>query len=254
MDDGTPAVIGEAPQPVATEQQAPSAPAAVGTAPEAPSPSKPDISTIAENEELRRQLLEHPSLKKEIERRAKSQRETDVQARVQQAIEAERQKMYAEAERKRVESLDDTELGEYTRRKMQSDQYQQQAIAQGMAQMGQMLLQTVQGLDLPDETKAELHPLNPKYKSFQDYFTAVVDAQAGVKAHKMAQPEAKAMIADKVAELMTQQRGPVTLEPASGTPKRTYTSTEIDAMSLDQYRAVKDDIDLAAREGRIKVG
>ena len=253
MDEGTPAAVAEAPQQAQVEQQAPEAPVTPSAAPEAPVASKPDISTIAEDAELRKQLLDHPSLKKEIEHRAKSIREADVQLRVQQAIEAERQKTFVEAERQRIANMDDVELGEHTRQQWKQQEVQQQAMAQSMAQMGQMLLQTVQGLNLSDETKAELHPLNPKFKSFQDFFTAVVDAQSQQQARKLAQPEAKAMIADKVAELMAQQNGPVSLSPASGMPKRSYTTSEIDAMSLDQYRAVKDDIDLAAREGRIKV-
>ena len=86
MDEGTPAAVAEAPQQAQVEQQAPEAPVTPSAAPEAPVASKPDISTIAEDAELRKQLLDHPSLKKEIEHRARSIREADVQLRVHQAL------------------------------------------------------------------------------------------------------------------------------------------------------------------------
>lgn len=256
----SPAAVADAPPPEpAPESPAPTAPATaaatVATEPDYESLLSDDkkrealIDRLLKTPDGRKQLLGHPDLTKEVDHRARSVRDADIQSRIQAALSAERTRNEAE-NATRLKAQEETRKIEEQRRLIEEDptsplaQHLKPQLAQRerdllFAEARQaaaqeilptlrenlhreagnywldMLKAQVQADDsLTDEERAGLDPRGQQWKTPDEFFKAWLkastDRRARIIAKELAKVEAKAMVEEQLA----QGREKATMPPA----------------------------------------
>lgn len=247
----------EAPQTAAAPEQASAQPAAQSP--------EPNWDAYLSDEATRRRLLEHPTLKKELEHRVKSTREADVEARVSARLAEREAQRQAEAEAARIQQMDSYELGELTKaQKAEQAQRQrllgevgpqayQQAYQKAMAGIARAWSKEGLSDQAAMDVLAKVDRTSPT--AAEDAIEALNDYLAEHRAEKRLKDrlpkEMEAKWEGFLAAKRDKEESPPTL-PQSGAGARIYSAREIERMSLSEYRKHADDIDAATREGRIK--
>jgi hypothetical protein len=204
------------------------------TEPSKAAPTKPDLASILSDPEIRKQFLSHPDIAKEIEGQLQH-RFSSERGRVRAEVKAEYDRIQAEEanrqERERLRGLDEVELGEEYRRKLDQEDEQSalQSKLQPLLQQRQLELLQQTGQEVFASTYAlakeagatdeELDQLNPReYTSLGEYVKGAVkflSTREGKKLAKdMAKTEAKAMLEERGRETREKSPGPENLPPA----------------------------------------
>lgn len=205
MDDQIPAAAQEQPQVIETQEQTmpvqPDIVAEKPIEPEQKATEQPpvDITKYLSDKEVRKQILNHPEFKTEIERTiagTQGQRTRELWEK----WESDRRRQEEEAA---TFSLPDDALGRQIKQQKVMQQWEQTALAQAYAKTGGAIFNIVQNNpDLDDQDKMALDPT--KYKTFEDYFQTSTKVLAEKMAKKMlpnlVKVEAEAMVKDILAK------------------------------------------------------
>ncbi|MDO8673048.1 MAG: hypothetical protein Q7O66_16695 [Dehalococcoidia bacterium] len=204
---------------------------------------KPDLATLLTDPETRKELWNHPEVKKELEHRVSSERgrvKADLERQVA-AQQADWQRQQAAfQDRARLSQMDEVELGEEFKRRLAAQDYDAAIQSQLQARLAPMRDQMEVGLmrmageelfgaalELAQEAGAseeEITQLNPQnYPSLREYAKGMAKffgTKEGKKLAKdMAKTEAKAMLEEQAAAEREKTPGPANLsaaDPAMG--------------------------------------
>jgi hypothetical protein len=161
-----------------------------------------DISKILSDKELRKQLLSHPDVNTEIERRVvgtAGQRQRELWER----WEAQKQ---AEADRQAQMSMPDDELGRNIKQQQIYSQLEQSALSKAYMRAGnELFTAALADPDFDDNDKAVINP--EKHKTFTDFFNAVANTKAEKIAKKMLPKMVEVEAEARVKDIMAKQRG-----------------------------------------------
>lgn len=237
----------------ALPQDSPESTAAPTTAPPVP---EPDLDQLLQDESFVARVVEHQRVKKEIEHRAKSIRDADVELRVQSRLSQLRAQDEAASNRKRaqdeaarereqIKGMDEYELGVKVKSEQAKAEEDARAEAIGLAKVGQTLYDIVMSdSSLTDQERMDLHPLNNRFTTFQDFWNAAVSTvskkQADKLAKELAKVEAEALYKERMAATREAAPSPAVLPPGgSVSDDKSFLAAYARGESNDHARARK---------------
>lgn len=222
----------------ATETQAPSSTAPVQ---DSQAVVQPDWDSLLQREDVPwDRLAQAEPVRREVEHRARSIREADIQARVsRERAEWERQRFMeeeqrrAEEERRRVLEMDEYELGAHTKQRLQQEELERNALERLRPQFESQLRPAIateigqifysglmRGVEVTPEEMAKLSPSNfpddvaSQIESLRDL---VAEKKARVMIAKILPAEIEAAVNERLAKERREYKGPANLGPAEAT-------------------------------------
>lgn len=192
----------------------------------------PDISSLLNDPKHRETIFASEHVQRELHK-ARS----DGGRRAKAELDTYLARQHQEAETMRMREMDSEDLGNQVKSQLHEADTQKKYRGMALAEISEDMYRVITGMqDLDDSDRRELHPLNPKFTSFDAYLNAVLDTLGTRRSKKLAaslaKTEAEALVNERLAKERSNVSAPANL-PTGATAFN-------DAEFLDAYAAGKN--------------